>query len=131
MTADNSGGGGGGDGDGSSIPPRPRDYVVANGLRYVTPYLHEFVIKVSEKHVGATVWEALMAHVKYQGQVDGSRSFWEGEIAAGRVAVVCDVLRRLPTGGAIPPDWWARPVGPAILFLLPSIEPQGASHGEH
>lgn len=54
-------------------------YVVVNGLRYVVPYLHAFVVKVSEKRELGTIATALSAHVKFQGQVgDGGRDFWAG-----------------------------------------------------
>lgn len=63
----------------SSSSQRRKRYVVVNGLRYVVPHLHEFIIKVSEKRVGGSVGSALAAHVKFQGQVsDGGREFWVG-----------------------------------------------------
>ena len=60
----------------TSASPR---YVVVNGLRYAVPYLHEFIVKVSEKREGGTLASALSAHVKYQGQIsDGGKDFWAG-----------------------------------------------------
>ena len=33
----------------AAAPPPSRRYVVVNGLRYVVPYLHQFVVKVADK----------------------------------------------------------------------------------
>ena len=158
---------------------------MVNGLRYVVPYVHTFIIKVADKRVGGSVHDALAAHVRFQGQVnDGGREFWvganadhpfdraverlpsfsparvtlsrafpsfhgrcllpqfcaqplrnrdamapaaaipthgarrrderapyrmAGEIAAGRVHVASDVLRRLPKGGEVPAEMWRVP----------------------
>ena len=56
--------------------------------------------------------DCLVGHHAFQGQCvkgGGDRAHWQGELDARRVAIVSDVLARLPTGGDVPERWWATP----------------------
>ena len=90
----------------------PREYVIVNGLRYVVPYVEDVIYKVSTTREGASVLDCLVGHHAFQGQCvkgGGDRAHWQGELDARRVAIVSDVLARLPTGGDVPERWWATP----------------------
>ena len=83
-------------------------YIVANGLRYTTPYLYDFDYTVTEVHAG-TLLDVLIAHVRYQGLVDASPARWARDLSDGRIRVVERVHERLPNGGTVPDDWWQIP----------------------